>query len=247
MPTARDIQLPANGAAGVPASAAPVGGPIGCTPRGPIYNESGPGRRRVVALTFDDGPSGFTPQILSILERKRVPATFFVIGDQVAGHPELLRRALRDGDMVGDHTWTHADMTQLTPAVQGRQIALTAQAIQQATGLRPCLWRAPYGAIDGRIEVLARSMGLISVQWDTDPQDFTMPPVAAIVRRVLHGNPADPDPGVHPGAIVLMHDGGGDRSHTVAALPRLIDGLRARGYGFVTVPALLGIPVVRRR
>ncbi|MEA2298144.1 MAG: peptidoglycan-N-acetylglucosamine deacetylase [Solirubrobacteraceae bacterium] len=199
-----------------------------------------------MALTFDDGPSGFTPQILRILEHRRVHATFFVIGEQVAAHPDLLRRALADGDMVGNHTWTHADMTQLPAAVERRQILLTSEAIRQATGWRTCLWRAPYGAVGGRIEGLARSLGLISVQWDTDPQDFTMPPVAAILRRVLHGNPADPDPGVHPGAIVLMHDGGGDRSHTVAALPRLIDGLRARGYRFVTVAELLRLPVARR-
>ena len=201
----------------------------------------------MVALTFDDGPSGFTPKILAILERKHVRATFFVIGGQVRDHPDLLRRELRDGDIVGDHTWTHADMTQLPAAVQGGQIALTVEAIRAATGFRPCLWRAPYGAINGRIEGLARSLGLLSIQWDTDPQDFTMPPVAAIVRRVLHGNPADPDPGVHPGAIVLLHDGGGDRSHTVAALPTVIDQLWARGYGFVTVPELLGLRVSRRR
>jgi peptidoglycan/xylan/chitin deacetylase (PgdA/CDA1 family) len=247
VPTARDIQLPATGAAGIPATAAPGGGPVGCTARGPSYTESRPSRRRVVALTFDDGPSGFTPKILAILERKHVQATFFVIGSQVRDHPDLLRRELRDGDIVGDHTWTHADMTQLAPAVQRRQIALTLEAITAATGWHTCLWRAPYGAITGRIEGLARSMGLLSIQWDTDPQDFNMPPVAAIIRRVLHGNPANPDAGVHPGAIVLMHDGGGDRSHTAAALPALIDQLRARGYGFVTLPGLLGLPVARRR
>ncbi len=227
-------------------AAAPRGGPVGCTARGPIYTESRPTRRRVVALTFDDGPSGFTPKLLAVLERKHVRATFFVIGSQVRDHPEALRRELRDGDIVGDHTWTHADMTLLPAAVQRQQIVLTAEAIRAATGFSPCLWRAPYGAISGRIEGLARSLGLLSIQWDTDPQDFTMPPVAAIVRRVLHGNPANPDPGVHPGAIVLMHDGGGDRSHTVAALPTLIDQLRARGYSFVTVPELLGLSVSRR-
>ncbi|MGI8803627.1 MAG: polysaccharide deacetylase family protein [Solirubrobacteraceae bacterium] len=246
VPTARDLQLPSSGVAGIPAVAAPRGGPVGCVARRPVYFESGPPRRRVVALTFDDGPSGFTPQILGVLERKRVHATFFVIGNQVRDHPELLRRELGDGDMIGDHTWTHADMTQLPAAVQSRQIALARQAIAQATGFETCLWRAPYGAIDARIEGLARGLGLDSIQWNTDPQDFNMPPVAAIIRRVLHGNPADPDPGVRPGAIVLMHDGGGDRSHTAAALPRLIDALRAGGYSFVTVPELLGIRVVRR-
>jgi peptidoglycan/xylan/chitin deacetylase (PgdA/CDA1 family) len=209
--------------------------------------ESVPVRRRVVALTFDDGPSGFTPKILAILERKHVHATFFVIGQLIVTHPDLLRRELRDGDFIGVHTWTHADMTLLPPAVQRQQMRLTVEAIRQATGFRTCIWRAPYGAIDARIETIAQGLGLNSVQWDTDPQDFTMPPVRTIVHRVLFGNPADPDPGVHPGAIVLMHDGGGDRSHTIAALPTLIDQLRTRGYRFVTIPQLESLPLMLRK
>jgi chitin deacetylase len=82
---------------------------------------------------------------------------------------------------------------------------------------------------------------MVSIQWDTDPQDFTAPSAATIYHRVLYGNPKDPDPGVHPGAIVLLHDGGGDRSHTVQALPKIIAALRQRGYRFLTVPELLGI------
>ncbi len=242
-PTRTDLQLPVQST--IPQVSRPVG-PTGCTARGPSYVEHGPAtRRKVVALSFDDGPSGFTHKLLDVLERKRVHATFFLIGAQIAGHTDLLARELRDGDIIGDHTWTHADLTLLPAVVQRQQIALTAQAIRQATGFAPCLWRAPYGAIDAPIERLARSIGLLSVQWDTDPQDFEMPPVATIVRRVLHGNPKDPDPGVHPGAIVLMHDGGGDRSHTVAALGSLIDQLRRRGYSFATIPQLLGLRVSR--
>lgn len=246
-PLAKDLRLPASGLTGIRAAAARPGDPRACAGRGASYVEArhlGP-TRRLVALTFDDGPSEFTARILSILERRHVRATFFVIGEQVADHPELLRRQLRDGDMIGDHTWTHADMTLLPADVQRRQLQLTVDAVRQATGFQTCIWRAPYGAINAGMEQLARGLGLNSIQWDTDPQDFTSPPAAAIVHRVLAGNPADPDPGVHPGAIVLMHDGGGDRRNTVAALPSLITGLRARGYRFVTVPELLGFPVRR--
>ncbi|GAC1438122.1 MAG: hypothetical protein NVSMB51_13450 [Solirubrobacteraceae bacterium] len=240
VPVASDLQLPpapnvrpASLAGGHPARA--------CVARGPSYVEHRATVRKLVALTFDDGPSGWTPALLSVLESRRARASFFLIGQQIAGHEALLARELRDGDAIGDHTWTHADMTQLPGPVRSRQIALTAQAIQRASGFTTCFWRAPFGAIDAGIERLARAQGLLSVQWDVDPQDFEMPPVAMIIRRVLHGNPKNPDRGVRPGSIVLMHDGGGDRSHTVAALARLIDALRGRGYTLVTVPELLGL------
>jgi peptidoglycan/xylan/chitin deacetylase (PgdA/CDA1 family) len=238
--------LPANGAAGIKRYTPPVGATTGCTPRGPIYTEALHARSKVVALTFDDGPSEYTHRVLDVLERAHARATFFVIGNQVTDYPEQLRRELRDGDMIGDHTWTHPDMTQLPIATQLGQLQLTLQAVQAATGFTPCLWRAPYGAINAQLEYLARALGLLSIQWDVDPQDFDAPPAAAIVQRVIHGNPKNPDKGVHPGAIVLMHDGGGNRSHTVSALPQIIAALRAQGYRFVTIPELLRLRVTVR-
>lgn len=220
---------------------------IGCdSSHTQVYTESVAVRRKLVALTFDDGPSDFTPRYLSVLERMHVHATFFLIGDQVDQYPQFVRRALRDGDIVGNHTFTHPDMTQIPWREVVRQLRKTTLAIRQATGFTPCLWRAPYGSLTPRLEALARSMGMISIQWDTDPQDFTVPPATSIVNRVLKGNPYDPDKGVHPGSIVLMHDGGGWRGHTLAALPRIIDRLRARGYRFVTVAQLLRVPLIRR-
>jgi chitin deacetylase len=201
-----------------------------------------------VALTFDDGPSDYTHQILDTLEREHVHATFFLIGNQVRDYPDQVRRELGDGDIVGNHTYTHADMLHVTLAHALKELQGAQQAIWQATGFTPCFWRAPYGSIDERLKFLARALGLLSIQWDTDPQDFTAPPADVIYHRVLFGNPKNPDPGVHPGAIVLLHDGGGNRSHTVQALPKIIHSLRGKGYSFVTIPALLRLrPYFRKR
>ena len=238
--------LPTNGAFGIAPVVARPGAPIGCVPHGPLYTEVVTRPTRVVALTFDDGPSEFTHQVLDVLEREQVHATFFVIGDQVTDYPGQLRRALRDGDMIGDHTWTHPDMLTLPIDQALPQLELTMQAIQAATGFTPCFWRAPYGSINTSLEYVARSLGMLSIQWEVDPQDFTVPAASAIVHRVIFGNPHNPDHGVHPGAIVLMHDGGGFRGNTVKALPKTIETLKARGYSFLTIPELLGIPVRRR-
>jgi peptidoglycan-N-acetylglucosamine deacetylase len=230
-----------------PAYQPPIGSVIGCnSSRTQVYTESIATRHKTVALTFDDGPSDLTPAFLRVLERKHVRATFFVIGNQVNQYPQVVRRALRDGDLVGDHTFTHPDMTQIPFREDVRQLQKTVFAIHQATGFTPCFWRAPYGSINAGLEALARSMGMISIQWDTDPQDFTVPPTSSIVNRVLKGNPYNPDKGAHSGSIVLMHDGGGWRGHTLAALPQIIDRLRARGYRFVTVAQLLRVPMMRR-
>jgi peptidoglycan/xylan/chitin deacetylase (PgdA/CDA1 family) len=219
----------------------PIGAdvPIGCGPISRLYTETVETQDKVVALTFDDGPSGYTHHVLDVLEREHVHATFFLIGDQVRDYPGQVRRELRDGSFIGNHTYTHPDMLQVSFGHAFKELQGAQQAIWQATGFTPCFWRAPYGSIDDALKYLARAFGMVSIQWDTDPQDFTDPPAAEIYHRVLYGNPKDPDPGVHPGAIVLMHDGGGSRSHTVEALPRIIDALRARGYRFLTIPELL--------
>jgi peptidoglycan/xylan/chitin deacetylase (PgdA/CDA1 family) len=137
-------------------------------------------------------------------------------------------------------------MTQIPYREDVRQLQKTIFAIHQATGFTPCLWRAPYGSINAGLEALARSMGMISIQWDADPQDFAVPPASSIVNRVLKGNPYNPDKGARSGSIVLMHDGGGWRGNTLTALPQIIDRLRARGYRFVTVAQLLRVPRMRR-
>jgi chitin deacetylase len=225
----------------------PVGSVVGCnSSRTQVYTESVATHRKVVALTFDDGPSDLTAGFLRVLSRMHVHATFFVIGNQVNQFPQLVRDELRAGNLVGNHTFTHPDMTQIPWREDVRQLSKAITAIHQATGFTPCFWRAPYGAINPKLYALARSMGMISIQWDTDPQDFTVPPAQSIVNRVLKGNPYNPDKGVHPGSIVLMHDGGGWRGNTLRALPQIITRLRARGYRFVTIAQLLRIPLARR-
>src|SRR4051794_23661809 len=203
--------------------------PTGCQAHGPWYWTNGSRHGRVVALTFDDGPSPFTPQVLSILERNHINATFFMIGQQVRGSDALLRRSLRDGNALGNHTFTHAN-------VSGGglgQLTSTQGAIRRASGYTPCLFRAPYGAVSGTIIGQARGLGMDTIEWDVDPRDWSTPGTGAIYSRIVGA--------ARPGSIILMHDGGGPRGQTVAALPRIISTLRHRGYGFVTVPQLLGL------
>ncbi len=207
---------------------------VGCTRSGKALVYNGPRSARVVALTFDDGPWPDTPGFVSILERARVPATFFLIGRQVAGQGALLRRELADGDALGNHTFTHPNL--VATGDVATQLGRTSAAIEAAAGYRPCVFRPPYGAQDGAVVAGAAALGLTTVVWDVDPSDYTRPGTDAIVGRVLAG--------VRSGSIVLMHDGGGPRGETLAALPRIVDALRARGYRFVTVPQLLGYPTV---
>ncbi len=170
-----------------------------------------------------------------------MPGTFFEIGEQISTYGEggaVERRMLADGDMIGDHTWSH-------PNVAGggvfarNQILAAAGAIEKATrGFRPCLFRAPYGAVSSALIGEARSLGFTTIQWDVDPTDWARPGTLAIYDRVVGG--------AHPGAIILQHDGGGDRSETLAALPHEIRTLRRRGYRFVTVTQLLGQRLIYR-
>jgi len=205
--------------------------PTGCTPAGSSYVTNGSRKRHVVALTFDDGPSTYTPAVLDVLKREGVHATFFLIGQQVSGYAAFARRALAEGNMLADHTWSHPNVSGGGAFASG-QITSTANAIQKATGFRPCLFRAPYGAVSSSLIGLARGLGFNTIQWDVDPQDWALPGSGAIYSRIVGG--------AHNGSIILMHDGGGPRSQTLAALPGIIHTLKARGYGFVTVDQLIG-------
>jgi peptidoglycan-N-acetylglucosamine deacetylase len=209
--------------------------PTGCIAAGAPFVGGVTTRQREIALTFDDGPWYQTPQFLALLERYRVPATFFEIGEHIAEYGEggaIERRMLADGDMIGDHTWSHIVVAG-AGAVAATQIEEAAAAIRTAThGFTPCLFRAPDGSVSPALIAEARSLGFTTIQWDIDPRDWALPGVEEIEENVLTN--------AHPGAIVIMHDGGGDRSETLAALPDIIDSLHARGYTFVTVTQLLG-------
>lgn len=183
---------------------------------------------RVVHLTFDDGPDPrWTPQVLALLRRYDAHATFFVLGRSVEAQPALARRIVREGHTIANHSYDHARLTSLSEPQLGNQIDRAEAAIRRATGVRTHLLRPPFGAIDARTRGLASARGYRAELWDVDPQDWRRPGAAAIVANVLAG--------VRPGATVLLHDGGGDRSQTVAALASVLETLRARGYTFTAL------------
>jgi peptidoglycan/xylan/chitin deacetylase (PgdA/CDA1 family) len=155
-----------------------------------------------------------------------VHATFFCIGQQVQTLPGTVREVSQAGNVIGNHSWSHADLTSLTPNQVTWQLTSTSTAILQATGISPTLFRPPYGATNAMVTGTAAQLGLSSILWNIDTLDWTRPGVNAIVSSVL-------DHAVN-GSMVLMHDGGGDRSETIQALPQIISGLRERGFAFVT-------------
>jgi peptidoglycan/xylan/chitin deacetylase (PgdA/CDA1 family) len=206
----------------LPTSALPLSRPLfGGNPRLPE-----------IALTFDDGPlPSSTPQILAILQRFGIRATFFCIGEQVQAYPALTRQEQADGDLVEDHTWSHPNLTYLPTPLLDRQIAMTAQAISHLTGTPPIFLRPPYGAINATVLARAKRFNLSLVLWNVDPRDWSLPGSRTIIARVLSST--------YNGSIILLHDGGGNRAQTIAALPTIITALRARGLRFVTIQQLI--------
>jgi peptidoglycan-N-acetylglucosamine deacetylase len=191
----------------------------------------------VVALTFDDGPSAYTAQVLDILARYQVKATFFVIGMNVEKYPDLARRIVAEGHAIGNHTYSHPLLGPVEiPSRFEHELERADLAIEAATGVRTRLFRPPRGLRSPWMMRRARSDGYQVVTWSVSPDDWRHPPSSVIVQRVLDR--------VRPGAIVLLHDGLETRAsphqeNTVAALPAILAGLQARGYRFVTVPELL--------
>ena len=195
-----------------------------------------------VALTFDDGPDPtWTPQVLDVLERYHVPATFFVIGSLATERPDLLQRAIRHGSEIGVHTFTHSDLGTIGEFRAQLELSQTQLAVAGATGLQTSILRLPYASSADSVSprdlaamVRAADDGYLSVFATHDPQDWARPGVATIVKRAM--------PTGGEGAIIVLHDGGGDRTQTVAALNELIPRLQRAGYTFTTVGAAVGIP-----
>jgi peptidoglycan-N-acetylglucosamine deacetylase len=184
-----------------------------------------------VALTFDDGPGPYTPGVLSVLEREHVPATFFVIGEELRYFSASTTREIRDGFVIGDHTETHPMLATLSQHDQREELFEQAARIELLGGPRPRLFRPPYGSFNATTFRLLHEMKMLMVLWSVDTDDYQQPGVEVIVHRALEG--------AKPGAIILMHDAGGDRSQTIAALPAIIHSIRARGLRLVTVPQLI--------
>ena len=231
-----------------PQTGAAAAAPAAVTGGGPVINATGTRPRsyslppRTVALTFDDGPNPvWTPKVLAVLRRYRVPATFFVVGAHVASYPALVREELGAGDEVGSHTYTHADLASAPRWRENLELTLTQNALAGAAGIRTRLLRMPYSsqpialtAPEWRAARQAGRDGYLVVLANIDTRDWARPGVARIVAAAM--------PSGGRGAVVMLHDGGGNRQQTVAALPRIITRLRTRGYRFTTVSGGLRLP-----
>ncbi|HEY4452575.1 MAG TPA: polysaccharide deacetylase family protein [Solirubrobacteraceae bacterium] len=188
-------------------------------------------RAREIALTFDDGPGPYTPAVLSVLERMHVPATFFVIGKMLRYFSAAAVREIQDGDVIGDHTESHPMLATLSAHDQYEELFEQIARVELLGGRRPTLFRPPYGSFNANTMRELSRLHLLMVLWSVDTEDYRQPGVSVIVERALAG--------AQPGAILLMHDAGGAREQTIAALPLVIRGLRARGFRLVTVPQLM--------
>ena len=195
------------------------------------YIEAGTKHHREVALTFDDGPSDWTPRLIKVLRAQHAPATFFPVGYAIQRYGKYLQLEKRDGFVVGDHTMNHPVLQKFPVATQAKEIDGQASLLTGAGLPYPRLFRPPYGSFNQGTLGLLDARRMLMVLWSVNPIDYYRPGANVIVSRTLTA--------VHPGAIVLMHDGGGDRSQTVAAVDVLIGQLRKRGYRLVTVPRLL--------
>jgi len=192
-----------------------------------------------IAMTFDDGPSAvLTPKLLDLLAAHHIKATFFVIGENVAEHPEIVARAAREGHEIGNHSWSHPNLGKMSQESVRSQVQRTDDAIKSATGKPPALLRPPYGSITEREKRwIHDEFGYEIILWDVDPLDWKRPGPAVVRSRILKET--------RPGSIVLSHD---IHPGTIEAMPSTLDELEAKGFKFVTVSELIGMatPVTPR-
>lgn len=187
---------------------------------------------KLVALTFDDGPwPESTAAVLDVLNANEVRATFFVLGKQVERYPAITNRIAEEGHLLGSHSVTHRRFSTLRPAQVRREFSRGRSLIEDASGVSTPWIRPPYGAMNAAAYHELQQLDARVVMWDVDPQDWKRPGVKKIVGRVVKKT--------KPGSIVLLHDGGGDRSQTIEALPHIIQRLKEKGYFFVTVEDLV--------
>lgn len=186
---------------------------------------------KLIALTFDDGPwPGQTNKILDILKHEGVHATFFMQGGRVKKSPGLAKRVADEGHLIGNHTLSHKLLTKEKPKEVRRQIVGGAKVIRSASGVQPVWFRPPYGAINSDVWKQTRKLRLKVALWDVDTRDWSRPGTKKIIRTA--------EKNAKSGSIILMHDGGVDRRQTIAALPKIIRDLKAKGYVFVTLEEL---------
>ncbi|MEH1870754.1 polysaccharide deacetylase family protein [Nostoc sp.] len=198
-----------------------------------IYQAKLKANEKVIALTFDDGPSPKnTAQILEILKKNNIKATFFMVGEMVKYFPQVAKLVAADGHVIGNHTWHHWYF-QMDGATASSEIDRTADIIYKTTGEKTTLFRPPGGFLNNGLAQYAKKEKYAVMMWSEESGDAERrsPQVPMLVKNVLKE--------AKPGAIVLLHDGGGNRSKSVKALPEMIAGLKTQGYRFVTIPQLL--------
>ncbi|MDP5017782.1 polysaccharide deacetylase family protein [Anabaena sp. UHCC 0187] len=190
-----------------------------------------PPEKKVIALTFDDGPwPSSTAKVLDILKKNNIKGTFFVVGQNVKNYPDLTKRVVTDGHVIANHTWHHW-YHHMNAQAAAYEVANTSDIIYQTTGVKTSLFRPPGGIMSNGVAAYAKSNKYAVIMWSADSMDYARPGIPRLINNIFRE--------AKPGGIVLMHDGGGDRSHTVTALPEIISKFRKQGYEFVTVPELL--------
>ncbi|MFG1423549.1 polysaccharide deacetylase family protein [Roseixanthobacter liquoris] len=214
-----------------PAATAPVFAPAAPVPPPSSYRSmevDGP----YIAITFDDGPNPeTTPKLLKILEARNIKATFFMLGTNAAAYPDVVRAVAAGGNEIGNHSWNHPQLPKLTVAAADKQIEDTSAAIEASTGKKPLYVRPPYGAMTPALQQhLVQKYGVTMIFWSVDPLDWKIRDAQSIYDQVMKQ--------VRPGAIILAHD---IHATTVAAMPRVLDALIAKGYKFVTVSELIAM------
>lgn len=182
---------------------------------------------KCVALTFDDGPGTYTPELLKMLAEYDAKATFFLIGENVAKHPQIVRDEVAAGHEIGNHSWSHRDLSKISAAAAKRDLQKTDAAIEKADGVKPTLVRPPFGAI---APSLKKTLDVPVALWNIDTLDWKTRDTEKTVKAAQK---------VTPGSIVLMHD---IHESTVKAVPAILKNLKAQGYHFVTVTELIGHP-----
>ena len=188
---------------------------------------------KVIALTFDDGPwPQTTEQVLNILKSNNIKGTFFVVGQNLKNYPEIGKQIVAQGHVIANHTWHHWYHF-FNQQAAAYEIDRTTDLIYQVTGAKTNLFRPPGGIMHNGLAAYAKGQKYTVVMWSSDSTDYKLPAVPKLINNVIKDS--------KPGGIVLMHDGGGNRSRTVQALPEIISYFRKQGYHFVTIPELLQI------
>ncbi len=186
---------------------------------------------KTIALTFDDGPwPKSTTQVLDILKKNNIKATFFIVGQNLKEYPDMGKRVVNEGHIIANHTWHHW-YHHMNPQTSAFEIDNTTNLIYKVTGVKTNLFRPPGGIKSNGPYNYAKNQKYATIMWSSDSNDYARPSVSKLIHNVMRE--------AKPGGIVLMHDGGGNRSNTVQALPQIISTFRKQGYRFVTIPELL--------